>query len=392
MSNKPERPDINQNHPLLDFPTGSGDPDCDKCKGRGVVPVMVDVGGGVKWPGGGTRDCDCVYKRDLIANVKRVWKVLMNVESVDESPLLGMTGQSLWITASSYDFRRHLRHVAFRKGPKWDARVVADATLVTAWLSGASEVFDADVLVERDGFQRDRPSEHYVTLVDLAVPFDLLIIRLGVKAAKNRETPNVIAEAINERELQGKPTWVVDSLIKPLAPGHICYSETVMEILDGFRRVHLSEDQPAARGAAGQYPAARRQQSAPEAAQGLAGGSASAYTRRKPGIARRPAQGRPVAPPVVDEDSPFEQLPMEDDGERTGPVPTPDPADDELDLDELLANAHDPGSTGVGLLPDDEFDPDELLEDFPTADELGGNAEKLPAFLRHPKGKKGGDE
>jgi len=369
-STKDDRPDVSQDHPLLDFPVGNGDKDCPDCQGRGVVPVMVDVGGGVMWPGGGTQNCKCMFKRDLVANVKRVWKVLLNVESAESSPLLGMTKQNLWITASGYDLRRHLRYVAFRMGTNWDARVVADATLVTAWLSGASDVHDADVLIERDGFERDKPSEHYVTLVDLAVPFDLLIIRLGVKAAKNRETPNVLAEAINEREQQSKPTWIVDSPIKPLAPGHICYNETVLEVLDGFRRVILSDRAHVPAGAekaSTHYKAPRTPQ---ESRPVPTGGSASAYTRQKPGMA-----------PVVS-DGMFREESMEDDGERPPQgVPAPDVDEDEFSVDALLADAVNPAITqGAGVI-EGEFDVEELLEDFPTAAELGGNAMKLPGFL-----------
>lgn len=385
---KPERPDLEYAHPLLDFPDGSGDPNCPECRGRGVVPTTLKIGG-VEWPGGGTQNCKCVFKRDLLANVKRVWKVLLNVESAEDSPLMGMTNQNLWITASSYDFRRHLRFVAFRMGPKWDARVVADSTLVTAWLARHDDVHDVDVLINRDGFERERPSEHYMTLVDLAVPFDLLIIRLGVKAAKNRETPNVLAEAINEREQQGKPTWIVDSPVKPLAPGHIAYNEEVLEILDGFRRVILTDDRPQPTGAAAQYKAPRQQ--AARAVSPAVGGSVAAYTRRKGGMGQR-MPGAPPAPAIEEEEGgPFSQMPMEDDGERPeswdydGP-PEMDDDDDEFSVDSLLADAHDPGKGGeAAVLPKDgDEEVEELLSEFPTADELGGNASEVPGWLSGP--------
>lgn len=369
-----KRPDRLQDHPLLDFPEKSGDKDCPRCQGRGVLPVMVDLGGGRKWPGGGTQDCDCVYKRDLLRNVQRVWKVLLTVESVEESPLLKLTNQSLWITASSFDFRRHLRYVAFRKGPKWDARVVADSTLVTAWLARQDDVFDADVLLERtdEGF-RDRPSLHHMTLVDLAVPYELLIIQLGVKAAKNRETPNVLTEAINEREQQGKPTWVVDSPIKPLAPGHIAYNDVVLEILDGFKRVILSSDQPA-QGAAGMYKAHSTPQQVHRADGAVVGMSTAAYVRRKPGMSLPDPVPKP--PPEVESDP--------------GPLPTdPDGVSNEIDdlLAEALDNPHDFKSTKDGRMPsEDAFDPEQAIADFPDIGDLGGNASRLPAFLTRKKG------
>jgi hypothetical protein len=125
-------------------------------------------------------------------------------------------------------------------GTQWDARVIADATLATAWLSTAKEVRDPDVLVER---QKATPSDEYQTLVDLAVPFGLLIIRLGVKAASNKEMPAVLAEAINERDLLGKPTWVIDSPTNPITnPQHKCHSDQVIELLSGMRRIVLEEE------------------------------------------------------------------------------------------------------------------------------------------------------
>ena len=383
---KPERPDLVYAHPLLDFPDGSGEPDCPKCKGRGVVPRMVDIGGGVMYPGGGVEDCLCVFKRDLLLNVKRVWKVLVNVESVDESPLLKMTKQSLWITASGYDFRQHMRYVAFRMGPKWDARVIADATLMTAWLARLSEVYDTDVRIAREGHMRERPSEHYLTLVDLAVPFDLLIIVLGVKAAANKEMANVLIEALHEREMAGKPTWIVDSWANPVTgPTHKCNSPGVLELLEGFRRIKIAAKEAEVVGAAAKYPASR--QAAPRTPVASSEMEVTNYTKRKGGMGQR-TPGTPTAPPAYEPDpgSPYEAMPMEDDGDRLDPVPEPDADDDEFSVDALIAAAHDPteGQEGVILPPDGEQEVEELLEDFPDADELGGNSRELPAFLTGP--------
>lgn len=233
----------------IPMPEGNGDKDCPKCRGRGVIPLEIDG-----WPGAGTQNCDCVFKRDLIANVKRVWKVLLSVESVDSSPLLKMTKQNVWITASNYTLRRHLRYVAFRMGVNWDARVVADASLITAWLATAVEVKDPDVRHPSEAAQEfdGPPSNEFMTLLDLVAPYDLLIIRLGIKAAANKEMANVLAEALNERDMLGKVTWVVDDPGRPLAPGHKCYSEDVLSILEDYERVVLkSEVNPALQG---EYP------------------------------------------------------------------------------------------------------------------------------------------
>lgn len=330
------------------MPSGNGDADCPKCRGRGVVPIEIDG-----WPGAGTQNCDCVFKRDLVANVKRVWQVLLSVDSVESSPLLGLTKQSLWITASNYALRRHLRYVAFRMGTQWDARVIADATLITAWLATAKDVKDPDVLTQREDGKRDRPSDDFLTLVDLAVPFDLLIIRLGVKAAKNREMPNVLAEAINERELLGLPTWVVDSPLKPLGPGHICFSDLVAEMLDGFKRVVLQEEAPPGHSDIAAY--------APKAVSGSATGGlnvgdygpkASAY--REMPMAPAPTGHSPVAPPPAD--------------------------DDEFSAASLAAAAVNPTVTPpVDEVPDEAFDVEEVLGDYPTETDLRTNG--TPSWL-----------
>ena len=317
----------------IPMPEGNGDKNCPKCRGRGVV--SMDVEG---WPGGAAQNCDCVFRRDLVSNVKRVWQVLLSVESVEFSPLLAMTGQSLWITASNYALRRHLRYVAFRMGTQWDARVIADATLMTAWLSTAKNVKDPDVLTMREDETRDRPSDHFMTLVDLAVPFDLLIIRLGVKAAKNREMSNVLIEAINERELIGKPTWVVDSPTKPLGPGHICYSDMVVDLLEGFRRVVLKEDAPVVHGVAASYQPA--------------GQLANPYTQGAPQF----STALPTAP---------RQTPKA--------IPLVDVDDDEFSVDNLIDAAADVVIPVAPDVPDTAFDPKESLEDYPSEEELRSN-------------------
>lgn len=218
---------------MTEFPQGNGDPTCDVCKGRGVI--STDIPG---FPGGSTQNCGCVYRQDLRANVKRVWKLLLLSESVESSPLMGCPNQNLWITATEADLQQHLRYVAFRMGPYWNARVISDASLITAWLSTAKNIKDPDVTLEKAS--RNRPSDEYMTIVDLALPFDLLIIRLGVKAAKNREMPGVLAEAISERSHIGKPTWIVDSPAKPLQAGHVCWDDRVAEHVWDWKRVVIS--------------------------------------------------------------------------------------------------------------------------------------------------------
>lgn len=310
---------------------GDGLPDCPLCKGRGVIPVDLEIGG-VRFPGGKTQNCECVFKRDLIFNVKRIWPPLLGVPSVEDSPLAAFTTKNTWVTSSNLDFKQHLRFVAFRQGPLWDARVVSDSALVTAWLSTTrKDVVDPDVLRAR---QAD-PSQEFLSLVDLAAPFALLIILLGVKAAKNRETPNVLMEVLAEREILDKPTWIVDSPGKPFAPGHICFSEGLAETFSTFKRVVLSTDTPVQTGLQPFSLAPPTSGSNP-------------YTQVKGGMQKPVPRAAPKPPRPPKEKA----LPDEDD----------------LSVEALLAQA-----TALG--PPDPVD----IEDIPTED-LG--TDYKPAFLR----------
>ncbi len=349
------------------MPDGNGDKDCPLCKGRGVLPIEIDG-----WPGGGTQNCNCVFKRDLLANVKRVWKVLLSVESVEHSPLLALTKKNLWLTASSYTLKRHMRHVAFRMGTQWDARVVADATLITAWLSTAKNVRDGDVVRPTvEGHEYDGPpSDDFQTLVDLVVPFGLLIIRLGIKAAANKEMAPVLAEALNEREMLGKPTWVIDSPGHPLRSGHKCFSEEVMAILEDFSRVVLKDEDS-------NLPQSDTAQYAPKA-----------ITQTAAGVPQKAAP-RPEVSNYAPKSSVLREMPLTapTDHRRGLPaiasVPPPDPDEDEFSVDALMAAAvmPQPGPeegepdvaqlSGGPVVP--EFDADEAIENYPDAADLKTN-------------------
>jgi hypothetical protein len=250
-----------------------------------------------------------VYKRDLEANVKRIWPVLLTVDSVAKSPLLGLTERSLWITGSNHTFRSHMRFVAYRKPPTWGAFVATDSKIITSWLSTAKDVFDADVAGERVM----RPSDEFMTIEDIAVPPALLIILLGVKAAKNREMPNVLLEAIQERDVRGKPTWVVDSPLQPLQEGHICYNPAVIEVLSGFQRVMLDQGTPAV-----------QQVSIASPTRSIPGATSSPYTKMKPGMA---LTGPPAPEIITPKPTPKPHVP------RHTPPSLPGRVDDDIALD-----------------------------------------------------------
>jgi hypothetical protein len=184
------------------------------------------------------RRCVCVLHDDIVQNVERGMKGLSDARTVKESPLYGKHDQNLVITASSKWVRRHLRYVAVRRPPTWFFKVVSDADLVTAWLSSTAikgiDIFDADAFAV---------STEYLSIPDLVVPPDLLVIRMGIKAARNSASPEVLAETLNIRRHKDLPTWIWDDPSHPLGPGHMFWSDGVEGALVGYEQVKSSPDQ-----------------------------------------------------------------------------------------------------------------------------------------------------
>ena len=225
------------------FPQGDGHPDCPQCLGRGVVELPPE-----EWhplaitPQ--TRICHCVYVRDVVANMERGCKGLSKLVSLP-SPLVGKEQENLRITSPYKMFKQHLRYVVSKKEPRWYFAVVSDLDLMTAWLHHVStdDLYDADVGENREG---PRPTDKFSALVDIAEPPELLILRVGVKNARNKAMPEVLLEALHHREHLGKPTWVVDAPNERLDNDHISWSPAVGEFLADWEWVELdaSEHSP----------------------------------------------------------------------------------------------------------------------------------------------------
>jgi hypothetical protein len=156
---------------------------------------------------------------------------LINAEVVSGSPLKKYAQSNLWVTADPDLFLSHLRHVALRQSPNWGFKVVTDSNLMTAWLANTAlqgkGIMDADALM-----QAASVSLTSMTLVDLVEPPETLIIRLGVKSARNQAMPEVFLEAIQHRKHLGRPTWVWDQPMYPFAMGHLCYSPEGAELVN----------------------------------------------------------------------------------------------------------------------------------------------------------------
>ena len=177
------------------------------------------------------RRCDCVLRLDVLQHVEKALRGLSTALPVSSSLLFGQEGKNLWITAGE-EFLPHLRHVAVRKPLTWYLKVVSDAELTTAWL--ASIALEGKEILDADAY---KVSTKFITIPDLVVPPDLLVLRMGIKAARNAASPEVLAEALNTRFHEGKPTWLWDEPHHPLNVGHLFWSDAVGRLLRPWEKV-----------------------------------------------------------------------------------------------------------------------------------------------------------
>ena len=218
-----------------------GLPNCPHCHGDGFLTKPYDPARPFDPPSADL--CTCVVHREVLANAERGMAGLTAAPPIEASPLMDYATKSVWVTATDDWMKAHLRHVAIRRPPTWNFKVVSDANLMTAWLATAAlhgnEILDPDAIAV---------SMEHATLADLVVPPDLVVLRMGVKAARNAAAAEVLAEAINLREHAGLPTWIWDTPNHRLMPGHLFFSDAVGSLLRGLP--HLSGDKAPVRSVA----------------------------------------------------------------------------------------------------------------------------------------------
>ncbi|MDB4278220.1 hypothetical protein N9917_01320 [Deltaproteobacteria bacterium] len=217
--------------PRLKSPARIGKPGCSVCKGEGSYMVAQDAGPPAY------QLCRCTLEQEILANAERGFRGLSSAPKVKDSPLFGRDQDNLWITAPKLTMLAHLRHVAIRKPPTWMFRVISDAQMMTAWLATASlaggEIFDADARTV---------SLTHATLVDLIEPPELVVVALGIKAARNQAMPEVLLEALTHRVHTGRPTWLWDQPEHRLDGGdHLAYNEYVQGFLEEWERIKFTE-------------------------------------------------------------------------------------------------------------------------------------------------------
>ena len=177
--------------------------------------------------------CRCRIEKALDAQADKAWAQLSKIPKGKKSLLKGKLDSNLLVTGDKSQLSLNLRRALWIwEKPEKFVKVVSDATLMSAWLSSASLKMD----IADPDFRRDI---RVATLEDLAEAPDLLIIRLGVKMARNSAMPEVLVEAIELRQHLNKATWVVIDPEKPLEEGHVAWSRAVEESLEGWDEMNL---------------------------------------------------------------------------------------------------------------------------------------------------------
>lgn len=200
---------------------GDGDADCELCGGKGwleTVQNFLPI----------SKRCKCVRIRDMAYSLERMLPGLSNpTPTIKTTPLIKHLHENLFITSSFQAFRVHFRHVAIRKPVLWRARIVGDNDLVNAWLGSAKfkgiEILDQDVA---------EMTLKHLDLSDIALPPELLVIRIGQKISPFRPLPQLIEETIAVRDHHNRPTWILDNPLHSLSsPNHPAYSASLYDRL-----------------------------------------------------------------------------------------------------------------------------------------------------------------
>lgn len=209
-----------------------GDLNCPHCSGDGVIPIEDSHPPAAKV-------CVCMHRKEIIKNVERGWKGLIQGRKLQRgavSALQEYLNDDVWITASLDWFMAHLRWCAIRRPPNWSFKVISDVDLMRAWFGGlavsGAEIFDADAM---------SVTAQHLSLVDLIEPPGLLIVRVGVKAARNEAMPEVLLETLYHRMHLRKPIWVWHEPHNPFDESMRSYSEEARETMRHWVRIEQDD-------------------------------------------------------------------------------------------------------------------------------------------------------
>lgn len=217
-------------------PTRSaGDPECRTCGGAGGTWRQDGV-----WLV--SPSCACASRIREMDAIERCWPpdVIKAARSRPAaSALTGKTGMNLRVRAERDVLAAHLPVALSATGKIELVRIASDGDLVDAWLANVGDLRDDEAAAHR-GEQEAR----YRSVADLVAPPKLLVLYVGIRAARLADLPDLVLEAIQVRQQRGKATWVVDTIDRPLAEGRCpAWREDLAAMLAEWPTVRLNSAQ-----------------------------------------------------------------------------------------------------------------------------------------------------
>lgn len=211
---------------------------CERCGGTGKLVVDETT----------HRMCICLYNRKMRVHLG---PELMSARPVFDSPLyqqvfdteqgnlptVDLTEKNLFLKSKWNDLLGHLTWAFYCKGPNWYFQIVTDERIRTVYVG--NEHYVAKRRSRRDEVESNN------SLHDLigGEAFNLVIIRLGFLGYKNVAMAGALLEALRIREVQLKPTWIVEEPNSVFAPGHFSYSEELADYIHRrFEMIDMVKD------------------------------------------------------------------------------------------------------------------------------------------------------
>jgi hypothetical protein len=217
------------------------EPLCEICGGKGVI------------------DIDDLHVQLCVCGKRRMFRThlgpeILAAENVKSSPfyVLGavrrrpsvdLTKQNMFVKSSWRTLLPHLKWTLFYKGLNFRFRIVTDERILNVRLGKESAILKSRS--ERE----DGKHQFYDSLYDLLEDPDLVIVRLGKLGHKNIAAAGYLKEALMIREVNNKPTWLVEEpdnpytavMIDGTLQGNYSYSEeTAGYIHDHFEEFDLT--------------------------------------------------------------------------------------------------------------------------------------------------------
>lgn len=188
---------------------------CPICKGRGSIPrdnLNEDK-------------CRCLKIKELTKHLgPELWlapTIRSPLYQPGEKPV-DRTTENLFVSAAWPVCTAHFK---WALGCKFTVKKGAHRFLLTTDERLLRIYLGGDAYGQRSKAKRDE-IDTYNNLRDFIVDYDLLIIRLGFLGYPNKAMSGALKEALGIREVETKPTWLVDRLPGyPFGPGHLSYSD-----------------------------------------------------------------------------------------------------------------------------------------------------------------------